>query len=79
MSFENNLLESIEYACQRELEASLMDMETTDYMAELTFNNPLSFSEYDFEEVAMQVDGAQAIRSIEAHEQGRQVIVLVHF
>jgi hypothetical protein len=79
MSFENNLLESIEYACQRELEASLMDMESTDYMAELTFNNPLAFSEYDFEEVAMQVDGAQAIRSIEAHEQGRQVIVLVHF
>lgn len=80
MKFLERYVESVELQWEQQLGAIVKrESWVSDSVVSITLENPLGYSEYDFEDIGMMEAGGTAIRSVEAHDVGNAVVVNIHY
>lgn len=80
MGFLERFVESVELQWEQQLGARVKSENwVSDSVVTITLDNPLGYSEYDFEDIGMMEAGGTAIRSVEAHDLGHAVVVAIHY
>jgi hypothetical protein len=80
MGFLERYVESVELQWEQQLGAVVKaESWVSDSVVTVTLDNPLGYSEYDFEDIGMMEAGGTAIRSLEAHEAGNGVVVAIYY
>lgn len=80
MGFLERYVESVELQWEQQLGAIVKrESWVSDSVVSITLENPLGYSEYDFEDIGMMEAGGTAIRSVEAHDVGNAVVVNIHY
>lgn len=79
MGFLERYVESVELQWEQQLGAIVKrESWVSDSVVSITLENPLGYSEYDFEDIGMMEAGGTAIRSVEAHDVGDAVVVHIY-
>ena len=80
MGFLERYVESVELQWEQQLGAKVKDERwVSDGVVTITLDNPLGYSEYDFEDIGMMEAGGTAIRSVEAHDVSGAVVVHIYY
>jgi len=80
MGFLERYVESVELQWEQQLGAKVKaERWVSDEVVTVTLDNPLGYSEYDFEDIGMMEAGGSAIRSVEAHDLGHAVVVHIYY
>lgn len=79
MGFLERYVESVTRQWEQQLGAIVRrESWVSDSVVTVTLDNPLGYSEYDFEDIGMMEAGGTAIRSVEAHDLGHAVVIAIH-
>ena len=74
---EERYIDNVIADIEADLGASVIEINDGPNAVEIIFDNAQAYYEYDFEEVAMDVEGYGFIRSVEAHEVESYVVSLI--